>query len=43
MMEAFMNHADIKPDMMLIENEGSAKLLQFDESSIEGAYICVFA
>ncbi|HGF4246303.1 TPA: UvrD-helicase domain-containing protein, partial [Escherichia coli] len=41
MMEAFMNHADIKPDMMLIENEGSAKLLQFDESSIEGAYIAL--
>ncbi|MBG6017468.1 ATP-dependent helicase [Proteus mirabilis] len=41
MMEAFMNHADIKPDMMLIENEGSAKLLQFDESSIEGEYIAL--
>ncbi|EMN8764221.1 ATP-dependent helicase [Serratia marcescens] len=41
MMEAFMNHADIKPDMILIENEGSAKLLQFDESSIEGAYIAL--
>ena len=39
MMEAFMNHADIKPDMMLIENEGSAKLLQFEESTIEGAYV----
>ncbi|MGC0817974.1 3'-5' exonuclease [Pantoea agglomerans] len=41
MMEAFMNHADKKPDMMLIENEGSAKLLQFNESSIEGAYIAL--
>ncbi|EAB9542519.1 TPA: ATP-dependent helicase [Salmonella enterica subsp. enterica serovar Enteritidis] len=41
MMEAFMNHADIKPDMMLIENEGSAKLLQFEESTIEGAYVAL--
>ncbi|MBL5921045.1 ATP-dependent helicase [Lelliottia amnigena] len=41
MMEAFMNHADIKPDMMLIENEGSAKLLQFEESNIEGAYVAL--
>ncbi|MGC1147581.1 ATP-dependent helicase [Pantoea agglomerans] len=41
MMEAFMNHADKKPDMMLVENEGSAKLLQFNESSIEGAYIAL--
>lgn len=41
MMEAFMNHADIKPDMMLIENEGSAKLLQFEESTIEGEYVAL--
>lgn len=41
MMEAFMNHADNKPDMRLVENEGSAKLIQFDESNIEGAYIAL--
>ncbi|MBO1631566.1 ATP-dependent helicase [Yersinia pseudotuberculosis] len=41
MMEAFMNHADNKPEMELIENEGSAKLIQFDESNIEGAYIAL--
>lgn len=41
MMEAFMNHADIKPDMKLIDNEGIAKLIQFDDSSFEGAYIAL--
>jgi hypothetical protein len=38
-----MNHAENKPEIMLIENEGSAKLLQFDESSIEGAYIALLS
>ncbi|PAA95467.1 UvrD-helicase domain-containing protein [Serratia fonticola] len=41
MMEAFMNHADNKPDMILAENQGKAKLIQFDESSIEGEFIAL--
>lgn len=41
MMEAFMHHADNKPEIELIENEGSAKLIQFADSNLEGAYIAL--
>ncbi|MDY4378744.1 ATP-dependent helicase [Pectobacterium brasiliense] len=39
MMEAFMNHTENKPDMQLLENEGIATLVQFEDSSIEAVYI----